>query len=664
MRDGLSYRGEIDGLRAIAVIVVIVYHAEFLLAGRTILPGGFVGVDIFFVISGYLITRILLRELDATGRIDFRRFYERRARRILPALLVVIVSSFPFAWLYLLPADFKDYLWSLLASLGFVSNLYFAGADADYGAETALLEPFLHTWSLGVEEQFYLIMPVALILLWKHVANRRLAAVATAAAFSFLIAIVMERTAPQLNFYNPLSRFWEMLAGSMLAVVELGRRGSSRPLAGGASWLSVMAPVLGLLMIGFAVAAYSDSATAHPSWPTLLPVVGTVLIIACSHGRDPVGRILSLPVMRGVGLISYSAYLWHYPIFAFGRIRDADPSLVDKSVWIALTVGLSVLTYKLVETPARDWRRLRSGTFLSAIAGSATAVTAFSALGLTTDGFSSRVPEPFREAFDRQPWKALKQDDRVCHRRLDDFCEFNAGASRKLYLVGDSVLGSAMPEIVKRFPDHHIIPITSAACTYAPDTHKLTGDGDIRGDACTIDYQNRIRERLLAETTPSTVVFGGQLGNYLGSERWYRTISGGPITEEGLLRHIRELANNPALTLVYAEPTPYYTRPMFEAALADALGQGLPTLKAFSYSEPRNKATARTDRVRGFLGRLEQEGLAHTVSFTDQFCDRDICYAVRNGIPLVVDRHHLAKPGAELYADRLAESLCKIEPRN
>ena len=202
----LTYRAEIDGLRAIAVISVILYHVQMVLFGRDWFEGGFIGVDIFFVISGYLITRIILFELRTKGSFSFLNFYERRARRILPMLFVVMVVSIPFAWQKLLPSAFVEYAESILASLFFGSNFFFYFSAAEYGADSALLKPLLHTWSLGVEEQFYLVFPILTVVAFKFFRNHFITILVGLSLLSLQFAELMEVRNSDLNFYLPFSR--------------------------------------------------------------------------------------------------------------------------------------------------------------------------------------------------------------------------------------------------------------------------------------------------------------------------------------------------------------------------------------------------------------------------------------------------------------------------
>src|SRR6056300_1517102 len=216
----LTYRPEIDGLRAIAVGAVIFYHAQIAILGHQPFKGGFIGVDIFFVISGYLITSIILKELVTTGTISFKHFYERRIRRILAALLFVMLVSLPFAWMYLLPSSFIDFSKSILYSLGFSSNFYFHYSGQLYGAENGLLKPFLHTWSLSVEEQYYILFPIVLLITFKYFRNYLIHILILGLIISLGLAEWISRNYPFASFYFLHTRMWELLAGSILAYLE------------------------------------------------------------------------------------------------------------------------------------------------------------------------------------------------------------------------------------------------------------------------------------------------------------------------------------------------------------------------------------------------------------------------------------------------------------
>ena len=339
----INYRPEIDGLRAIAVISVIFYHAKLTLFDYKIFEGGFIGVDIFFVISGYLISLLILKELEATGKFSFSYFYERRARRILPALIVVIMASLPLGWIYLLPESFIEFIKSILYSLGFTSNFYFHFSGLQYGTEDGLLKPFLHTWSLSVEEQFYIFFPIILIIIYNFFKKYLLTVLLLGFILSLLIAEWSSRNYPSASFYFLHTRMWELIAGSLLAYFEI----SGKRLANNNRLNSIL-PFLGILLIGYSIIFFNDK-IFHPSFYTVLPVIGVCLIIWFSNKDEIITKILSTKILVGTGLISYSMYLWHYPIFAFARIKSDIPSQYDKFEWIILTILLSIISYFFIE---------------------------------------------------------------------------------------------------------------------------------------------------------------------------------------------------------------------------------------------------------------------------------------------------------------------------
>src|SRR6056300_776567 len=228
----LTYRPEIDGLRAIAVGAVILNHAPITILGNQPFKGGFIGVDIFFVISGYLITSIILKELVTTGSFSFKHFYERRIRRILPALLFVMLVSLPFAWMYLLPSSFIDFSKSIIYSLIFSSNFYFHYSGQQYGAVSGLIKPFLHTWSLSVEEQFYILFPIVLLVTFKYFRKYLIHILILGFVISLGLADWSSRSYSSASFYFLHTRMWELLAGSIMAYFEiiLGHRSKNKTL--------------------------------------------------------------------------------------------------------------------------------------------------------------------------------------------------------------------------------------------------------------------------------------------------------------------------------------------------------------------------------------------------------------------------------------------------
>ena len=332
----MKYRPEIDGLRAIAVIPVILFHA-----GISGFSGGFIGVDIFFVISGYLITSILIDDIEK-GQFSLIGFYERRARRILPALFLVMLACIPFAWMWMLPSSLKDFSQSIIATNLFSSNILF-WRESGYFDSIAEKKPLLHTWSLAVEEQYYIIFPLFLFFAWRRSEKHVFRITVAFALCSFLLSEWGWRNYTTANFFLSPTRAWELLAGSITAY-HVRRCGiqSNNALS-----------CLGLLGIFLGVILFSDS-TPIPSVFALLPVVSVVLLVIYTDSKTWVGRLLSTQILVGVGLISYSAYLWHQPLFAFARIRSVEhPSGVVMLALSLLAIALAWLGWKYVEKPFR-----------------------------------------------------------------------------------------------------------------------------------------------------------------------------------------------------------------------------------------------------------------------------------------------------------------------
>jgi peptidoglycan/LPS O-acetylase OafA/YrhL len=373
-----TYRPEIDGLRAVAVIPVIFYHAGFAGFGA-----GFLGVDVFFVISGYLITGIVYGEV-ARGEFSLLRFYERRARRILPALYLVVAACLALGALWLLPNAFRELGRSAVAVALFGSNVYFNGA-INYFTEDVDLWPLIHTWSLAVEEQFYAVFPLVLLLIRPTGRKGALIAVAALSAASLAWAQGTARADPQADFYLAQFRAWELGAGALVALAAPERL----RLAFRARW-SLAALGAALLALSFVFAP----ADLTPSLASLAPVGGAALLIAFARPENIWGRALALRPLVGVGLVSYSAYLWHQPLFAFLRYRFAAPSGGGAMLAAALaSLALAYLSWRFVEQPFRNRSRVSRGFVFGAGATCAIALIVAGRLIAIQHGFPGRFPD-------------------------------------------------------------------------------------------------------------------------------------------------------------------------------------------------------------------------------------------------------------------------------
>jgi len=446
----LTYRPEIDGLRAIAVIAVILYHAQITIFGHQPFKGGFIGVDIFFVISGYLITSIILKELVTTGSFSFKHFYERRVRRILPALLFVMLVSLPFAWMYLLPSSFVDFSKSILYSLGFSSNFYFHYSGQQYGAESGLLKPFLHTWSLSVEEQYYILFPIVLLITFKYFRKYLIHILILGFVISLGLAEWGSRNHPSFNFYVLPTRGWELLAGSILAYFEINNahRNNNKT-------LNLILPTIGLLLIGHSILFFNDE-MLHPSFYTLSPIIGVCLVIWFSNKDELITKILSTKLFVGIGLISYSLYLWHYPIFAFARETNLIYGSISKQLIVGiLIIILSIFSYYIIEKPFRSKKNnfLKISLVLSI---SILILIVFNSKSIFEKGFKKRTnfPEVIVNTVETLNYRKNFQNGLRCHNRLGNkgFCIFNELSDNEgdIVLLGDSLTDAILTNLIEQ----------------------------------------------------------------------------------------------------------------------------------------------------------------------------------------------------------------------
>jgi peptidoglycan/LPS O-acetylase OafA/YrhL len=423
------YRPDIDGLRAVSILLVLGFHAQ-----SWLIPGGFVGVDIFFVISGFLITGIILGQIEE-GRFSALGFYARRVRRIFPALIVVLSATFLLGWLLLLPDGFVDLGKNIAASVAFVSNLfqlrqagYFAAASAD--------NPLLHLWSLGIEEQFYIVWPPVLLLIAR--AKGRPFYIFALAAASFAAGLLIYAGYKEWSFYSPIPRAWELLAGGLIAERQIARHDFLK--AGFARQHDLQA-VAGIALI--AAAAFGlNRDSLFPGAGALLPVIGAVLLIL-SPSSWINRRILSSKLMVLIGLISYPLYLWHWPLLSYlGIVRSGDPNFLE--IWAVVIVAalLSYLTYRLVELPLR-----RRPLVVPKLAFGLASLGAIGIVTAAAGGFDLRFPSEIRDIARIEPQTNTGLRD-ACF--VESGFEFGSdcvepGDKPLLFLWGDSTAAALYP---------------------------------------------------------------------------------------------------------------------------------------------------------------------------------------------------------------------------
>ena len=440
MKYLFRYRPEIDGLRAIAILPVIFYHA-----GLQIFSGGYVGVDIFFVISGYLISSIILSEIE-TGKFSLINFYQRRARRILPALFCVILISTPFAWFILLPADLELFGNSAFSALTFWSNYIFY-FEIDYFETSSKLKPLLHTWSLSIEEQFYIIYPILLIFFFKFGKKTFIIFLIISAITSLTLAqwagnlkftypyfekeFLFFNQSSLTNFFLPIGRIWELIIGILIAFYIKKNGQPNR--------FNEILTLFGLILIFYSVFTFTPE-TNYPSFHTLLPTIGTGLLILFMNSKTFIHKIFSQKLLVFIGLISYSAYLYHFPIFTFIEYSNyLENSLLLKIILILITFFISFVSWKYIEKPFRNKKKITTKLFIYILLVLYLLTSLFVILNFHNKGFKSRFDKDFKNFSINFNSKELEQETTLYKKKLRLENEFITNDKKKILIIGNSV---------------------------------------------------------------------------------------------------------------------------------------------------------------------------------------------------------------------------------
>lgn len=492
----ITYRPDIDGLRTIAVLSVIFYHANFNLFGQNPIKGGFLGVDIFFVISGYLITSILLAGFE-TKNLTLVNFYERRARRILPILLFVITLSIPLSWFLLLPSDFQQYSWQTLSSIFSVSNFYFWTEDSYWAAES-ILKPFLHTWSLGVEEQFYLVMPLLLLFIINQKQRQIRYVFLTLAIVSLIASHYMSIKDTQSSFYLLPFRAWELLIGASIATLRDRKFPNLK---------FPFLPTVGLAIVLICFFVFDEN-TLHPSFYTLIPILGVGLVILFSNPKDPITKLLQNRVMVSIGLISYGLYLWHFPIFSYLSHAEEFQNFGTKIGAIGLVFFFAISTYFLIEKPFRSFSLIKSKVFWSILIVWVMGLSLFSYIG-TMDGFSHRFPE-----FVNIPNKPEKIKNH-------QWFASQISSDKRIILVGDSHINAIAPTF-KKYAEKSNIHFAKSAfggCQLILNMNRVSKKDFTPRKHCKTSQQET-RIKFITSSEPSIVIIGGRLPLVIEEDRF------------------------------------------------------------------------------------------------------------------------------------------------
>jgi len=377
----MKYRREVDGLRAIAVLPVILFHA-----GLEAFAGGFIGVDVFFVISGYLITTILFDEMSR-GEFSISRFYERRARRILPAQYFIMLLTLPLGYFLMLPEDLENFGQSLVATVCFSNNILLY-LTSGYWVMEVDFKPLVHTWSLAVEEQYYFIVPLLMLVAFRFGKKFLVLGMVLIFIGSLALSQVMASDAPTFNFLLIFTRAWELAGGALVALYFRSGYQSILP-----RWGNDMLAWIGSVLLFVSFLTFNRNAL-HPSAITLFPVAGTALILMCANSQNLIGRLLSGRAIVLIGLTSYSSYLWHQPIFAFARLVSLEEPAMWKMLFLScLSLILAFLTWKYVEGPFRQQRGIKLRLLIPVFVVISLFIAGTGLYWVSVAGFSQSTPE-------------------------------------------------------------------------------------------------------------------------------------------------------------------------------------------------------------------------------------------------------------------------------
>ena len=494
-----AYRPDIDGLRALAVLAVVGFHAF-----PRAFPGGFAGVDVFFVISGYLISTLLIQQLQ-TATFSLAHFYRRRALRILPALIIVLAACLGFGWYALLPEEFRYLGKQVAAASVFVSN-FALWDETGYFAPATQLKPLLHLWSLGIEEQFYLCWPVMLMLLPRRRRSAGLVIAALTAA-SFVLDIVLVRRAATAAFYLPLARFWELGLGCLVAWMQEHRL-AWLALHARAPWTAVrpVLPVAGVALILTAILCL-DGHVPYPGWATLIPTAGALCVVIPPGDTWLQRRIMAHPALVFVGLISYPLYLWHWPILSFAAIlKSGTPDIVTRTACVLLSVLLAVATYRCIERPIR--RHSRPLRISSALVSPVALVGAAGFIVFAASGFAHR--------FDSQVLavRSTPKTDALCRQTVEsripfNYCKRTDLRQPEVLFLGDSQTEAIYDGTVAALGDSY--PLMLLGRGGCPPVLNVHVEGVYRSDSnqrsCNATWRSFVR--YVRQTKPRVVVLVG-----------------------------------------------------------------------------------------------------------------------------------------------------------
>ncbi len=670
-----KYRPDVDGLRAIAVLAVVFFHAF-----PSLIRGGFVGVDVFFVISGYLISTIIFENLDR-GTFSFSEFYARRIKRIFPALILVLVACFVFGWFVLLADEYKQLGKHIAASAGFISNIIFWN-EAGYFDNAQETKPLLHLWSLGIEEQFYILWPLVIWVIWKRKFNLLTITFFLAIA-SFMLNLKGVQQDAVATFYSPQTRFWELLSGSLLAWTAVYKKlefakiinkfdsylafnSYKKNQTSDAKFLSNFLSFLGLLLLVYGFWRVNKNLNFPGKW-ALVPVVGTVLIIAAGSNAFVNRIILSNKILVWFGLISYPLYLWHWPLLSFARIIESEvPSESIRIAAIVVFVILAWFTYKLIELPIRFGKHSNIKIITLLLLMTIIGYVGYNSYKRDGLQFRNIVKEnTFTRFLEWSHW-----DNKNCSEKFNiSPCQIS-NDNPHVMIIGDSHGNHLYPGMVQSLRQD-VGVFSGGTCTPALGVKLYVNNNQASHPCAAVDFLSKNLKIIDANPTIKLAILSsfwrpvldGQIINLKEREYWggirlesvHSDEAGLPSDEliyRGLNRTIFELLNR-KIDVIFIRDTPDFAKDIREECL-----KRLSFSFSLNCSLPRVLFESRRAKENILISKLKVD--FPTLKIYDPynvFCDSAKCFLVVDGKPLYRDQHHLSVHGSNLLGKAISDTF-------
>lgn len=657
----MKYRADIDGLRAVSVLSVMVYHANISFGGIKVAAGGFLGVDVFFVISGYLISRILIEEID--GNIfSFRGFYIRRARRILPALAVVLAFCLVAGFWILTPDFFLQLAWSAVYAMVFSANYYFF-STAGYFSEASENLPLLHLWSLAVEEQFYVVYPLLFAFACRRIMRQWfINLLLVCCMLGFIASFLSLGRWPAAVFYLPWFRAWEMLSGALVAV-WLSRNANSPSF-----------PVLGYAGLGMVLLSVTlpPLAGSFSYLGNFLAVGGAAFLIAFGQNVRGVQALLSNRILVAIGLISYSLYLWHQPVFAFYRVYTiSEFTTLIKISLLVITFCLAFLSWRFVELPFRDAARFPPPRFATAIAAMFLAIVCGCVATIVTNGFPQRFTQFQRDLLSviAERGTLVLKDQNCQTASLERICIIGDGAQRPTWaLLGDShaeTLADSLSALLKSRGVAGEV-LTAPGCPFILGVDPA--DNSVACAAFTAAVFNELKKKRISDVVISdrstAYILGTRFNNLEGGvesgDPFPVGLVGSPTDGQERIDAVVAQLETTIDVLLRHKIRVHYIAPIPEVGwhvprtIVKLVGRG-----QLSLTTSRELYLSRHNRVLAMLRGLENRDGFSVVYPHQLFCDEKTgrCRANSGGRLFYTDTDHLSREGAAIVIDALAAKL-------